>query len=468
MSEGLEVDALRLANAALEEQLISDAHQTELMLQQLEQQRNLLREAHQEQQGLMHFVQRVMDTVGSLVIVLDQTGIITQRNRSVSQTLAGKGDRRGSEVIDEWLHPDDLARLKSQLFLTELPWPIQSVLFETIRFKGNYTREHRLHRSDGGFGWFRVEASMLYDDYGKEEGAVVNATDITSLKELTDHLEERVNESTAELGSAIERLAESEKLATLGGLVAGMAHEINTPIANTLLVSNTLNGEIAEIRNKFSSQAMRRSELESFLFKCEEASRILEKNTRRASELIAGFKHVAVDETSMRRRQFRLSELVEETLHAITPAFKRLPVTINTDIPADLTLDTYPGALEQVVINLITNAMRHAVTEGQALTISIRARLLDLGERVPQQCELNISDDGQGMPPEVAARAFERFFTTKSGRGGSGLGLYLVKSLTRDNLRGEIALHSALGKGTRFVVTIPRMVPEEQDTKGSV
>ena len=453
-----EVEALRLANAALQEQLISGSDQTERMLLQLETQRNELQGAQQKQHALMAFIQRVIDSVDSLVIVLGPNGRIKKFNQRSAETLDGLQVSPDQRTLDEWLHPAEAAQLHEAL--PPLPWPVHSALFESIRRCKHFSAELRLR--DGAppeaYRHFLLQAQRLYDERGKEEGAVISATDITTLKQLTDHLEDRVNERTAELAAAMAHLTENEKLATLGGLVAGMAHEVSTPIGNTRLVAAAVAADLEKMKQDFDGQTLRRSDLSAFLLRCDDACQVFETNTRRASDLIASFKQVAVDETSMRRRNFRLDELISETLRAIGPAFKHQPVSITATIPESIPLDTFPGALEQVLINLVTNSVKHAIPDDRPLQINIRAALLHVEGQL--LCELSISDDGLGMDERVAAQAFDRFFSTKIGKGGSGLGLYLVKNLITQVLGGSVNMESAPDRGTRFIIVIPTTAPE--------
>ncbi|MCW8891315.1 MAG: PAS domain S-box protein, partial [Sedimenticola sp.] len=172
-----ELTALRLANSALEEQMLAGAEQTDAMLQQVENQRNALRDAHQRELGLSAFAQRVMDTVSSLVIVVGPDGRVRMANQHCCKRLGEDEQSLSQRVLDEWLHPDERNRLLEKL--PELPWEVHSALFETVRRQGGYGAELRLRVSDGSYYHYLVSAAMLYSLQGKEEGAVINAVDIT-------------------------------------------------------------------------------------------------------------------------------------------------------------------------------------------------------------------------------------------------------------------------------------------------
>ena len=202
---------------------------------------------------------------------------------------------------------------------------------------------------------------------------------------------------------------------------------------------------------------MRKTQLEGFASAASQACELLERNLHRASALVADFKQVSADQSSQRRREFGLAELVNETLRTLAPSHKNRPVSINTSIPAEIRLDSYPGPLEQVLNNLINNAILHGMRDDQPLTINISARLADA-----QAVHLTLSDDGRGMSPEVAAQAFQPFFTTRLGTGGTGLGLHLVHQLVYETLGGSLSLDSQLGAGTRVDIHLPLQAPATQ------
>lgn len=283
-----------------------------------------------------------------------------------------------------------------------------------------------------------------------------------ALQTLNDELEGRVGARTADLSrantdlhEALRHIERSEPMAALGSLIAGMAHELNTPMGNATLVVSALAEQVGTLSAAVASNQLRKSQLQEFVQSASDACALLQRNVYRASELVADFKQVAVDQTSLRRREFSLSELVSETLHTIAPTYKHQAVTVHTEVPADIRLDSYPGALEQVITNLVNNAVMHGQGEATALTIHIDA------QRMPDTNEvrLTVRDDGKGMSAEVVARAFQPFFTTRLGSGGTGLGLYLVKQLVHDTLVGHLTLSSEPGQGCRFEIVLPLVAP---------
>ena len=201
---------------------------------------------------------------------------------------------------------------------------------------------------------------------------------------------------------------------------------------------------------------LRRSTLEAFVNRVERGSEIAVRNLQRANELITSFKQVAIDQTSVQRRQFLLAEVVDEILLTMQPTLKRVPFKINCRVPRDLAMDSYPGPLGQVLTNLLTNALNHAFegrTEG-------RIEILAAREGIDQVC-LQVADDGAGIPPELIGRIFDPFVTSKLGRGGSGLGLHIVWNTVTAVLGGSIAVDSAPGEGTRFRITVPLVAPRQ-------
>jgi len=293
-------------------------------------------------------------------------------------------------------------------------------------------------------------------------------TKVREVSDLNRELEIRVGQRTEDLVQAKQKLEEnikvlkgtqdslvkSEKLASLGAIVAGVAHEINTPIGNALVTAST----IREIVNEFSSQAVNgkltHSALNNFLKLCKEGSQLVESSLYRASELIQSFKQVAVDQSSERRRTFNLAAVVRETILTLKHTFKNTPFTLDVDVADNIMMDSFPGALGQVIINLLNNALIHGFdgrTEGE---IKIFAKSI-AGDRVVIQ----FTDNGNGIDEAHVKHIFDPFFTTKFGQGGSGLGLNVVDNIVHRILGGTISVTSVVGKGTEFMIELPRNAP---------
>lgn len=281
-------------------------------------------------------------------------------------------------------------------------------------------------------------------------------------------LEQRVDKRTLELRIVNETLqgtldrlqqtqhylVQSEKLAALGSLVAGVAHELNTPIGNGLTVATSMCDSCDTIKQDMN-QGLTRTALDRFLRDMDEGSQLVTRNLEKASELVSSFKQVAMDRTSAQRRRFSLSAILAETRMTLSPAFKRTPYMVDIQVADELTLDSYPGPLGQVVTNLLNNALIHAFDGKANGTVVMRA------EKHHDMVELIVEDDGVGIPDEHQNRIFDPFFTTKLGAGGSGLGMHIVHNIVTGILGGKIRVWSQVGKGTRFVLTLPLSAPRE-------
>ena len=252
---------------------------------------------------------------------------------------------------------------------------------------------------------------------------------------------------------AEHQLLQSEKLAALGNLVAGVAHEINTPLGVAVSAASYLKSLSVDFQKLFEAQQIRKSDLEIFVARVVEAGDLVVSNLGRAAELVASFKQVAADQASENRRSFALKEYLEETLVSLKPQWKNRPLTLNVRGPSNLAFDSYPGAIAQIVTNLLINALVHAFAPEQSGTIDIRVE--DRGRSV---C-LKFADDGQGVAPENLPHIFEPFYTTKRGQGGTGLGLQIVHNLVTKVLGGTVTCTSKLGQGTVFEMTLPKMAP---------
>lgn len=289
-----------------------------------------------------------------------------------------------------------------------------------------------------------------------------------AIHDLNVSLEYRVEQRTAELRAANERLSETlghlqraqdellrtEKLAALGSLVAGIAHELNTPIGNSLMVASAF-GDQTKVVNQAMAAGLRRSQLEGYLADAREASDQLQRNLHRASELINSFKQVAVDQTSSQRRQFNLAEVVSELMLTLKPMLKKTPYHVDCEEIPSLVMDSYPGPLGQVLTNLIQNAILHGFEGASQGRVLLQVRTLD-----SQQVELKVIDNGKGILPAHLGRIFDPFFTTKLGQGGSGLGLNVVYTIVTGILGGNIFVESEVGRGTCFTVVFPVVAPK--------
>ncbi|CAM5786249.1 PAS domain-containing sensor histidine kinase [Castellaniella caeni] len=373
----------------------------------------------------------------------------------------GSGERPNlTEVWASWLHPDDRERAV-QAFADYL----------RLAPEGLYESAFRMRHSGGGWVWILSRGSTLRDADGRCTSQTVGAhINVTSLKEvqmrlheseqrlqsLNASLEQRVQERTARLSTALSRLRhaqdellQSEKLASLGALVAGVAHELNTPIGNAVTVASTLTQAHRDFRDQVA-RGLTRGALQHYLADVEEGGQIIERNLSRAAELIGGFKQLAVDQTSYQRRRFELHGVVREIILAMRPALRKTHCQVVDAVPEGLPLDSFPGPLGQVLMNLINNALVHAF-EGQAdKVITVTARAVG-----PAWLSVSVADNGCGMAPEIQKKIFDPFYTTRLGQGGSGLGLHIVYTLVTGLLGGRIEVQSAPAQGSCFTVLLP-------------
>jgi signal transduction histidine kinase len=303
----------------------------------------------------------------------------------------------------------------------------------------------------------RDEVGRLIDDFNQMLAQIALRDD--EIRQTRDALYQQVREKTQaveDLQSALEQLkqaqtqlVQSEKLASLGALVAGIAHEINTPVGVSVTAASTLQAGSTRLREQYSTDTLKRSELERFVAMAEESTRILMKNLQRAADLIHSFKQVAVDQSSGECRRFKLKSYIEEVLLSLAPKLKNTGHIVTVDCSDTLTVETYPGALAQILTNLVGNSLIHAFDAGQRGHVRIAV------ESDQGWVTLRYSDDGRGMPPEHLARIFDPFFTTRRGSGGSGLGMHIVYNLATQALGGTIQVASEPGQGIEFVLRFP-------------
>ncbi|HPF34652.1 MAG TPA: PAS domain S-box protein [Candidatus Krumholzibacteria bacterium] len=307
---------------------------------------------------------------------------------------------------------------------------------------------------------YPVEISSLFLEFGGEQFHCCFVRDISDRKEaerqiqrMNQDLERRVQERTAALEEAQEKLVTSEKMAALGNLVAGVAHEINTPLGIGVTAASHLDRKVREMEAVYREGRMKKSDFEALLGLVRETAGLMLTNLKRAAELVQGFKQVSVDQSSEQRRVFVLDEYLREVVQSLDPELKRRRHGVDLHCDRGVEVDGYPGALAQVVTNLILNSVKHGFEDKDQGRIWIH---VDAGT---ERIRILYKDDGQGMNAEQVRRLYEPFYTTKRGRGGSGLGMNIVFNLVTQLLGGTIECQSDLGQGTVFVLEFPRIAP---------
>jgi len=327
-----------------------------------------------------------------------------------------------------------------------------------------YEKGNRLH-------WLEILQETIKNENGELVGKVLVFRDITEIQnaqkklESTNvNLEKRVEERTENLQKTNEKLSlafeslksaqgkliHSEKMAALGSLVAGISHEVNTPLGISVTSATNIEEKVSLLENEFNSGTLTKTDFESFMSQTRKGLDILISNLKRASDLIKSFKQVAVDQSSDDLRDINLREYLDSIILSLNPKFKNRNVDVNNNVPEDVFVYTNPGALYQIISNLIVNSLIHAFDEdSDNSAIDIDASL--------KKNNLNIiyHDNGHGISKEVMNRIFEPFYTTKRGQGGSGLGMNVVYNLVTSSLHGQINVESTPGDGLSINMVIP-------------
>lgn len=246
-----------------------------------------------------------------------------------------------------------------------------------------------------------------------------------------------------------KQLVESEKMASLGGLVAGVAHEINTPVGVAVTVASSLDARTRECRELLLSHQIKRSDLQKYFETAGNSAAVILTSLRQAADLIKSFKQVAIDQSRQEKRLFRVRQCIDDVLLSLKPKFRHNAYQVKVNCPEDLELNSDPGALTQIFTNLVSNSLTHGFAEAEQGLLSFDVRS---GEGV---LEIRYADNGAGMDAETLRNIFEPFFTTKRGQGGSGLGMHIAYNLVSQTLNGTIACESSPGQGAIFTIRIP-------------
>jgi len=330
---------------------------------------------------------------------------------------------------------------------------------------------YRARTNEGEYCWLRTRGRVVERS---SDGRAVRMLGTTgdnpvfknhglALEQLNHELESRVEQRTQaldrsnqelqaslhDLRKAQEQLVHAEKMAALGGLVAGVAHEINTPLGIGVTAASYLEQETRRLGVELEEKRLTPESLHRFRQSALESTQLILRNLTRADKLVKSFKQVAVDQSSEQKRRIDLASYLQEIMSSLHPTLKRTQHVVEINCPEGLELETYPGALYQIIVNLVMNSLLHAFPERNDGHIWITGRLS--GEHVL----LNYRDDGVGMRDEVRRKIFEPFFTTRRGEGGSGLGMHIVWNLVTQVLQGTMIVESAPGAGTSFELRFP-------------
>jgi PAS domain S-box-containing protein len=317
--------------------------------------------------------------------------------------------------------------------------------------------ELSLRAKDGQYRPFLTRAVPLRDSIGAVYGWIGTHIDISERKRNEQEIRSARDAAEAALQNLQETqnsLIEAEKLAALGRLVAGVAHEINNPVGTSLTVASSLARKIELFVAEAAQGNLKRSSLNEFLDVSREASAQLVANLNRAAELIQSFKQVATDRNTSNQRIFDLGILTDQVAMSLRPGLGKKNLTLNVECPAELMMNSYPGPYGQVLTNLFLNAMAHAFADGKggAMDIKVQGSGKD-------HVEIVFSDNGRGMTDDIRRKAFDPFFTTRRDQGSTGLGLHIVYSIVTNYLGGRLTLDSEPGKGTKVQLILPRVAP---------
>lgn len=419
------------------------------------------------------FQQALIDSIPGLLYLYDAKGELTFWNKQ-HETITGYSTEELNHFkLLDW-YPDDP---KSQ----------EAVIkgLENVQRDGFGEAEADLHIKDGSTLPFYYTACPLTIDH--EDYFVGVGIDISSRKkmeqellDLNQTLEKQVESRTRQLLLANQDLSkanadlialnkdmgamneelfrqnekikkmqhyliESEKMAALGQLVAGVAHEINTPIGVGITASTHLSDIVTELLNKLEEGGPS-IEIRPYLEDIQDAAQMIDKNLNRAGKLIQSFKKLSVDQSNEPKRTFDVGEYLNEILLSLSPSLKKSKIRIEVQCDETLTINSYPGSFAQIITNLVMNSITHAFDEDVPGTIRIKL------ESSENEILLTYSDDGKGMPPEILPKIYDPFFTTQRGRGGTGLGLSVVYSIITQQFNGTIKCSSQPGKGTTFII----------------
>ena len=314
--------------------------------------------------------------------------------------------------------------------------------------------------SAGHMRQWLVNKMPLLDAGGEIDRIVTVALDIGARKKSEREMLKAKDAAETALRNLRETqasLIEAEKLAALGRMVAGVAHEVNNPVGISLTVASALERKTERFGEEVARGELRRSSLNDFLDTSRNAAGQLVANLNRAAELIQSFKQVAADRNYSDQRSFDLADLTEQVVMSLRPGLRKHNLTLNVDCQPNLVMNSYPGPYGQVLTNLFLNAVSHAFPDGRQGIITIHAR-----ESGRDNVEIVFSDNGCGMSLDVRRRAFDPFFTTRRDQGGTGLGLHIVYNIVTNRLGGRLDLASEPGEGTRIQIILPRTAPLEQ------
>lgn len=297
---------------------------------------------------------------------------------------------------------------------------------------------------------------IMLDLEQQKDELLINQRELRQENENRQFIEDELRKRNTELATSMEtiqmakdQLVESERMASLGGLVAGIAHDVNTPLGVSVTATSFLHDRVKKLQSAYDNKKLTGNTMTSFLSEAEQTITLLTNNLNRASDLISSFKQVAVDQTSEAEREINVSEYLNEVVQSLAPNFKKTQHTIDIHCPDDLLIKCAPGVLAQILTNMIMNSLIHGFEDKPKGAI-----MLQISEQ-DSNLVINYSDDGRGLDEGTLKRHFDAFFTTRRGKGGSGLGTHIMYNLVTQTLGGDIEAFSKPGEGLRYIITTP-------------
>jgi len=297
---------------------------------------------------------------------------------------------------------------------------------------------------------------IMLDLEQQKDELLINQRELRQENENRQFIEDELRKRNSELATSMEtiqmakdQLVESERMASLGGLVAGIAHDVNTPLGVSVTATSFLQDRVKKLQRDYDDKKLTGNTMTSFLSEAQQTITLLTNNLNRASDLISSFKQVAVDQTSEAEREINVSEYLTEVVQSLAPNFKKTQHTIDIHCPDDLSIKCAPGVLAQILTNMIMNSLIHGFEDRSKGDIKLVVTEQD------NNLIINYSDDGRGLDKANPEKHFDAFFTTRRGKGGSGIGTHIMYNLVTQTLGGSIEVFSKPEKGLQYKITIP-------------
>lgn len=392
----------------------------------------------------------LVENSSNMIYTIDLSGAMTTTNQMIEE-MAGKSK---SDLIGHHF---------TSLFKTqETANYFKDAFAELLGTQNRVERICQLLNPQGQVRTITTTLIPIFDDSGHIISIMGNSSDITErietekeiarlLSEENDQLNQIISQKTIELESAMKEIMEIDKIAALGRLVSGIAHEINTPLGNAISLNSLLEKSFESCALKLSENSLSRTSLESFIEQSNEAISGISRNLNKTATLVNNFKYLNTSGSSEIKIPVEIHRLINFTFSSLMSSIPHGNLTLDLQCRENLVIESYPGAITQVLTNLIFNAIDHGFEDVSEPKITI-----EITEQ-PETILLLFSDNGIGMDEETQKHIFEPFFTTKRNKGNTGLGLSIVFTKITGILNSRIACESQLGKGTTFIITMPKL-----------